>query len=74
MLRAFFADSVRGGRAAPGFPDRGYFRLATPVFRTDGKMVAAVGAYVELTTSLRVRMRLRNLAVRAAAEITEALA
>ncbi|RRK01510.1 hypothetical protein Ga0100231_001585 [Opitutaceae bacterium TAV4] len=72
-LEGFLADVVRYGYAQPDFPDGKWFRLAVPVFASDGHLAAAVGGYVENSASQRTRQRLLTLCRGAAEEIGRGL-
>ncbi|MDR1284428.1 MAG: helix-turn-helix domain-containing protein [Opitutaceae bacterium] len=68
-LDGFLADVCRRGYASPEFPDGKWFRVAVPVFSSDGHLAAAVGGYVETDASARTRTRLIACCRDAAAEI-----
>ncbi len=70
-----FLDKVRVlGWAQPDFPDAGLFRIAAPVWSSDGKIMAAVGAFApEGEVNTKDRQKIVNLCRKIAQRLTKKL-
>ena len=73
-LDHFLASIRLLGWAQPDFPDAGNFRLAVPVWSSQGKMTAAVAAYIpEESASFKLKRQLLRECRRVAEKVTAAL-
>ncbi len=70
-LNRFLEKIRKSGYSEPGFPERNFFRLAVPIFTHGQEVIAALGAYISVEKSEKVKRQLLSLTRHAAKEITE---
>lgn len=70
-LHQFLEKIRKSGYSEPAFPERNFFRLAVPIFTHGQEVIAALGAYISMEKSEKVRRQLLLLSRHAAREITE---